>query len=49
MTAELQIQIAAHLYVDYTQKALIPSLELALIEDLNGNDGGILDHTGIFP
>jgi hypothetical protein len=32
------------LYVDHTQKALISSLELALIEDLYCDNGRILDH-----
>ena len=43
MAAKLEIQIISYLYVDDTQKTLISSLELALIEDLHGDDGRILD------
>jgi hypothetical protein len=43
MAAKLKIQIISYLYVDDTQKTLISSLELALIEDLHGDDGRILD------
>ena len=43
MAAKLEIQIISYLYVDDTQKTLISSLELALIKDLHGDDGRILD------
>jgi len=44
MTAKLEIQHIAHADVDDTQKALISSLKLALVEYLDSNDG-VLHHT----
>jgi hypothetical protein len=45
VAAKLKIQVVRYLYINYTQEALISSLELALIEDLNCDDGGVLYHT----
>jgi hypothetical protein len=39
MTAEIQIEHVANTDVDDAEESLVPSLELALVEDLNGNDG----------
>jgi len=40
---KFQVQDFADLYVDYTEEALIASFELALIEYLHGDNGGVLD------
>jgi hypothetical protein len=45
MTTKLKIQMISYLYIDDTQEALISPLELALIEYLYCDNGGILDHT----
>jgi hypothetical protein len=45
MAAKLKIQVIRYLYVNDTQEALISSLELALIEYLNGDDGRVLHRT----
>ena len=45
MTAKLEIQVLRCLDIDDTEKALISSLELALVKDLNRNNGRIFDHT----
>jgi hypothetical protein len=42
---KLEIDGVAGSDVDDTQKALVPSLELALIENLDGDDGGLGDIT----
>jgi hypothetical protein len=41
-----KVQIIGHFYINGTQKALISSLELALIEYLNCDDGRVLHRTG---
>ena len=38
MAAQLQIKNVAHADVDDTEETLVPSLELALVEDLYGYD-----------
>ena len=43
MPTELQIQDIADTDIDDSEEALVPSLELALVEDLHGDDGGVLD------
>jgi hypothetical protein len=45
VAAKLKIQVIRYLYIHDTQEALIPSLELALIEDLNCDDRRVLYHT----
>ena len=45
MAAKLKIQVVSYLYVNDTQEALISSLELALIEYLNCDDGRVLHRT----
>ena len=45
MAAKLKIQVISYLYVNDTQEALISSLELALIEYLNCDDGRVFHHT----
>jgi len=45
MAAKLKIQVISYLYVNDTQEALISSLELALIEYLNCDDGRVLHRT----
>ena len=45
MTTELQVEVVADANVHYTEEALVPLLELPLVEDLNSNDRGFLDRT----
>ena len=45
MSAQFQVQDIANADVYHAQESLIPSLELPLIENLNRNDGRILDNT----
>ena len=45
MAAKLEVDHICDTDVDHTQKTLIPFLELALVEDLDGNDGGIFHET----
>ena len=45
MTAKLEVDHICDTDVDHAQKTLIPFLELALVEDLDGNDGGIFHET----
>jgi hypothetical protein len=45
VAAKLKIQVVSYLDINNTQEALISSLELALIEDLNCNDGRVLYFT----
>jgi hypothetical protein len=45
VAAKLKIQVISYLYVNDTQEALISSLELALIEYLNCDDGRVLHRT----
>ena len=47
MATKLQIQYIADPNIDNTQKALILPLEFALIENLDRDDGRILDGTEI--
>lgn len=42
VAAKLKIQVISYLYVNDTQEALISSLEFALIEYLDCDDGRIL-------
>ena len=42
MPTELQIQNIADTNIDDSEEALVPSLELALVEDLHRNDGVLL-------
>jgi hypothetical protein len=41
MTAQFQIKHIANTDINNPEEALVPSLELALIEDLNSDDRGI--------
>ena len=45
MAAEFKIDVIAHSNVYDTEEALIPLLELALVKDLNCDDGRVFDHT----
>jgi hypothetical protein len=45
MTAKLEIQVLRCLDIDDTEEALISSLELALVKNLNCNNGSIFDRT----
>lgn len=45
MTTEVEIKHIADTNVDNAKEALIAFLELALVKDLDGDDGGVLDHT----
>ena len=42
MSPEFQVDHIADSYVHYTKKALVPFLELALIENLDGDNRGVL-------
>ena len=44
--AQLQVNDIVHFNVDDSKEALVPLLELALVEDLDGNHRGILDRAG---
>ena len=46
MTAKNQVENVGHLDIHDAQEALISSLELALVEDLNCDDGRVLDGSG---
>lgn len=41
MTTQLKVNDIRDTNVDHTQEALVPLLELALVKDLDGNDGRI--------
>ena len=43
MPAQLQVKHIADTNIDHTEEALIPLLELALVENLDGDHRGILD------
>jgi hypothetical protein len=45
MTVQSKVQNIADFDVDNAEEALIPPLELALIEYLDCDDGGVLDGT----
>lgn len=45
MSTQFQIQHIADSYINHTQEALIPSLELALVKDLNSNDRRVFDRS----
>jgi hypothetical protein len=45
VVAKLKIQVISYLYVNDTQEALISSVERAMIEYLNCDDGRVLHHT----
>ena len=45
MATELEIEHVTDADVYYSKEALIALLELALVEDLHRNDGGLLDGT----
>ena len=45
--SEFQVEHVADPDVDYTEEALVPLLELALVEDLDGNDRGIFHEAGM--
>ena len=45
MTTELQVEVVTDTNVNYTEEALVPLLELPLVEDLNSNDRRFLDRT----
>ena len=42
---ELQVEVVTDANVNYTEEALVPLLELALVEDLHRNDGVLLHGT----
>jgi hypothetical protein len=43
VSTKVDIEYIAHANIDDTEKALIPTLELALVKDLDGDDGRVLD------
>lgn len=43
MSSELEVEHVADFDVDHTEEALVSTLELSLVKDLNGNDGRLLD------
>jgi hypothetical protein len=43
VATQLKVHNIAHADVDDAEKALITPLELALVEDLDGDDGGFFD------
>lgn len=43
MSSKLQVDNVGNPYIDHTQEALVALLELALIEDLDSNNGRVLD------
>lgn len=43
MPSELQVEHIADADVDHAQESLIPTLELSLVENLDGDDGRVLD------
>ena len=45
MATQLKVNHIRDTDVDHTQEALVPFLELALVEDLDCNHGGVLDST----
>ncbi len=45
MTTELKVEMIPNANIHYTKEALIPLLELPLVENLDSNDGRFLDHT----
>lgn len=47
MSTKFQVQHIADSYINNAQEPLVPALELALIEDLDGNDRRLLDHTAL--
>lgn len=47
MATQLEVNHIRDTNVDHTQEALVPFLELALVEDLDGNDRGIFHEAGM--
>jgi hypothetical protein len=45
MSTELEIKHVPNPHVHNTEEALVPSFELALVENLDGDDRGFPDHT----
>lgn len=45
MTTELQVEVVTDANVNYPEEALVPLLELPLVEDLDSNDRRFLDRT----
>ena len=45
VTTKLEIEHIADPDIDNSKESLVPSLELALVKDLNCDDGGVFDHT----
>lgn len=45
LAAQLEVNDLRNGHIDDTEEALITLLELFLVEDLNGQDGAILDGT----
>ena len=45
MATKLEVEDIPHANVDDTQETLVPTLELALVEDLHCDDGGLFDGT----
>ena len=43
MSPEFQVQHIADPHIDYAEEALIPLLELALVEYLDSDDGRVLN------
>ena len=44
MATKLEVEDIPHANVDDTQEALVPTLELALVEDLDSDNRRLLDH-----
>lgn len=47
MSAQFQVDDICDSNVHDAEKALITLLEFALVENLNGDDGGLFDVTGV--
>lgn len=45
MSAQFEVQHIAHSHINHTQETLVLSLELALVENLDGYNGRVLDST----
>lgn len=47
MSTQLQVQYIADSHINDTKKSLVSSFELALVEYLHGDNGGVLDSAEI--
>lgn len=44
MATELKVEMISDANIHHTKEALVPLLELPLVENLDSNDGRLLDH-----